>query len=188
MGEITIESLKDGNIELCRDLCNELMKFQQMKAHILPEVFNFMNFDTRMKASYESSLANEVIIVKDDGVPVGYSYVNIELVENVKSELPEWFPMKDDNMKGFYPEWLTFPQKVGCLSNLYLKEGYRKSGLGAKLFDMSMEWLESFDDVSLIFIYISNGNDDAYHFYLKHGFTYSHDVFGQFIKAVYKKK
>ena len=49
-----------------------------------------------------------------------------------------------------------------------------------------MDWLESFADVNLTFIYISNGNDEALNFYLSRGFTYSHDVFGGFIKAVYK--
>jgi hypothetical protein len=53
---------------------------------------------------------------------------------------------------------------------------------------MSMEWLESFKDVDLVFIYVSNGNDAALHFYLSRGFTFSHDVFGGFIKAVYKFK
>ena len=50
-----------------------------------------------------------------------------------------------------------------------------------------MEWLESFSDVNVIFVYISNGNDAALDFYLKNGFIYSHDVFGGFIKTAYKK-
>lgn len=61
-------------------------------------------------------------------------------------------------------------------------------GLGSKLFDMSMEWLESFQDIDVVFIYISNGNDAVLDFYLSRGFTFSHDVFGRFIKAVYKYK
>jgi len=51
---------------------------------------------------------------------------------------------------------------------------------------MTMEWLESFADVNLIFVYISNGNEDALQFYLNHGFTFSHNVFGGFITAAYK--
>ena len=35
----------------------------------------------------------------------------------------------------------------------------------------------------MVFVYISNGNDDALKFYLQHGFTFSHHVFGGFIQA-----
>ena len=49
-----------------------------------------------------------------------------------------------------------------------------------------MKWFEGFRDVPLIYIFISNGNDDAYDFYIRHGFSYSHDVLGGFIKAVSK--
>lgn len=179
MGNITIEVVKDGNIEQCRELCNELMAFQKSRATIEPERFDTMNFDTRMKKSYESSLENQVIVVKDDDIPVGYVFSTIEDTERSKGS---------GEYSGLYPEWDTIPKKVGCLSNLYFQDKYRGMGLGSKLFEMSMEWLESFPDVDLIFIYVSNGNDTALNFYLNRGFTYSHDVFGGFIKAVYKFK
>ena len=35
----------------------------------------------------------------------------------------------------------------------------------------------------MVFVYISNGNDDALKFYLQHGFIFSHHVFGGFIQA-----
>jgi ribosomal protein S18 acetylase RimI-like enzyme len=190
MEHITIETLKDGNIEPCRELCNELMAFQKSKATIAPEAFDTMNFDTRMKKSYESALESQVLVVKDKGIPVGYVFSTIDNVENSKSDsYPEWAPVEDrENSKGFYPEWDDLPKKIGCLNNLYVRDEYRSMGLGSRLFEMSMEWLESFQDVDLIFIYVSNGNEAALDFYLRHGFTLSHDVFGGFIKAVYKFK
>ncbi len=189
MERITIEVVKDGNIEQLRELCNELMAFQKSLATIAPEKFDEMNFDSRMKKSYESSLASHVIVVRDDGLPVGYVYSTVDKVENSKNSYPEWAPRDNmENSKGFYPEWENFPNKIGCLNNLYLRDQYRAMGLGSKLFDMSMEWLESFQDVDVVFIYISNGNDAALDFYLSRGFTFSHDVFGGFIKAVYKYK
>ncbi|GLX69878.1 GNAT family N-acetyltransferase [Paenibacillus glycanilyticus] len=189
MGNITIEVVNDGNIEPCRELCNELMAFQQSRAVMAPEVFDKMNFDTRMRKSYDHALHTHVVIVRDEGVPVGYAFSTIEEVEQGDDKLPAWAPNQDPAVsKGFYPEWVRFPQKIGFLSNLYLRDGYRSMGLGKKLFAMSMEWLESFDDVDLLFIYVSNGNEDALDFYLKQGFTYSHEVFGGFIKAVYKKR
>jgi ribosomal protein S18 acetylase RimI-like enzyme len=189
MENITIEVVNNGNIEQCRELCNELMAFQKSKATIAPEKFDTMNFDTRMKKSYESSLESQVIVVKDNGIPVGYVFSTIENIEHSKSSYPEWAPIDDiENSKGFYPEWDNIPNKIGCLNNLYLRDKYRDRGLGSRLFELSMEWLESFVDVDLVLIYVSNGNDAALKFYLSRGFIFSHDVFGGFIKAIYKFK
>jgi len=189
MDNITIEIVTDGNIEQCRELCNELMAFQKSKAAIAPETFDLMNFDTRMKKSYENSLESQVIVVKDNGVPVGYVFSTIENIENSKNSYPDWAPIEDrNNSKSFYPEWDNLPNQVGCLNNLYLRDQYRDMRLGSKLFQMAMEWLESFSHIDLIWIFISNGNDAALDFYLRRGFTFSHDVFGGFIKAVYKAR
>ena len=187
MSNITVEIAHDGNIEQCRELCDELMAFQKSKATLSPEVFDLMNFDTRMKRSYEGALRSQVVVAKDNGVPVGYIFSTIdEEVESDHDSIPEWAP-RVENSIGFYPKWVKLPDKIGCLSNLYLRDGYRSSGLGSQLFKQSMLWLESFPDVDLIFTYISNGNDAALKFYLSHGFTLSHDVFGGFITAVYKR-
>lgn len=189
MGNIKFEVVTDGNIEPCRALCNELMAFQKSMATIAPEKFDMMNFDSRMRKSYESALDSQVIIVKDDGVPVGYVFSTVDVIEPSRNAIPDWAPTAEDGTsKGFYPDWVPLPQKIGCLNNLYMHENYRSLKLGSKLFKMALDWLESFGDVNLIFIYVSNGNDAALEFYLKQGFTYSHDVFGGFIKAVYKSK
>ena len=186
MKNIVVEVVEDGNIEQCRELCNELMAFQKSKAVIAPEVFDLMNFDTRMKKSYESALASQVIVVKDSDVPVGYGFSTLEKVE-ASGALPAWAPVNDTRKSlGFYPEWDNLPEKAGCLSNIYFRADYRGMGLGTRLVEMAMEWFGGFPDVNLVFIYISNGNDEALDFYLKHGFTFSHDVFGGFITAVYK--
>ncbi|RAP74193.1 GNAT family N-acetyltransferase [Paenibacillus montanisoli] len=187
MGSITIEVIQDGNIEMCWPLCDELMAFQKSKASIAPEVFDTMNFDNRMKRSYERAAESQVVVVKDDGVPVGYVFSTIDEINNRQSAIPEWAPVQDPAVsKGFYPDWDCLPSKVGTLNNLYLRDGYRDKGLGSKLFNLSMDWLESFPDVDLVFVYVSNGNDDALNFYLSRGFAFSHDVFGGFIKALYR--
>ena len=46
--ELTYEVISDETIDCCRDLCNELMVFQKSKARIKPELFDSMNFETRM--------------------------------------------------------------------------------------------------------------------------------------------
>lgn len=188
MRNLTIETIQDGNIGQCRKLCNELMAFQKSKAHIHPEAFDSMNFDTRMKKSHESALRSQTIIVKDNGIPMGYVFSTIDNVAPTdRMAIPNWAPTCEAYV-GFYPDWVELPKKIGCLSNLYLRDECRGLGLGTKLFNMAMEWLESFYDTDLTFVYISNGNDAALKFYLDHGFTYSHDVFDGFIIAAYKYK
>jgi GNAT superfamily N-acetyltransferase len=177
MTTITFEIVQDDNIEQCRELCNELMALQKSKAYLEPERFDAMNFDTRMKKSYEGALDKQVVVVKDNGIPVGYVFSTIDSLDSMRASPFQLLPQRDD-----------LPQRIGCLSNLYLREKYRGTGLGSKLFEMSMDWLESFADIGLIYVFISNGNDDAYNFYIRHGFAYSHDVLGGFIKAASRSK
>ena len=196
MKSITLELVQNGNIEQCRDLCNELMVFQKSKAHIAPESFDLMNFDSRMKKSYENAPQSHVVVAKDDGRAIGYIFSTIDnITPEDNATYPDWAPHAENSpgsyprsYQGFYPDWVKLPQKIGCLSNLYLRAEYRGLGLGVKLFDKAMEWLNSFPDVNLSFVFISNGNDAALDFYLKRGFTFSHDVYGGFIKAAYRQK
>lgn len=188
MSPITIDVINDGQIDLCKDLCNELMAFQKSKATIAQNAFDSMNFDTRMKKNFENSERSHIAVAKDNGLSIGYVFSTIDTVsETSGNAFPDWAP-RSETSKGFYPDWLALPQKIGCLNNLYIREPYQGIGLGKKLLTMSMNWLESFDDCTMTFVYISNGNDAAYQFYLKHGFLPSHDVFDGFIKAAYKPK
>lgn len=187
MPNITIEIVTDGNIEQCRALCNELMAFQQSKATIAPEAFDNMTFEGRLKASFDHALRSHLVVVKDGDIPVGYVFSTLdEVSENDVLAIPSWAPVsKGEKTIGMYPHWDNLPSKVGCLSQLYFRDEYRGLGLGGKLFDMAMSWLENDAECDLAFVYISNGNDAAYDFYLHKGFVYSHDVFGGFIKAAY---
>lgn len=163
------------------------MAFQKSKAKLFPEAFDLMNFDTRMKASFENSYKSQVIIAKDKDIPIGYVFSTIDDVQaSARTQFPQWAP-KGEGVLGFYPDWVKLPQKIGCLNNLYIRDEYRGTGLGYKLTRMAMDWLENSPEINLIFVFISNGNDQALNFYLNLGFTYSHEVFGGFIKAAYKK-
>ena len=184
--DIRIETLNDGNLALCRDLCNELMAFQKASASLVREAFDGMNFDTRMKKSYKSAERKQALLARDHGIPVGYVFSTMDTVDE-KDRLfrPDWAPGSKESL-GFYPDWLTLPRKIGCLNNLYVRDSHRGTGLGSRLFSLGMDGLESFGDCRTTFVYISNGNDDAYAFYMKNGFAFSHDVFGGFIKAACK--
>jgi Acetyltransferases len=184
MSKITFEVLQESNIEPCRVLCDELMRFQQSKATIFPSAFDNMSFDTRMKPAYDDALEKQVILAKDGDTAIGYVFSTIDVItEEMRDFYPEQMPRKAEDI-GFYPAWLELPQKVGRLSNLYVREQYKGQGIGSTLCDMAMEWLRSFSDAPVTFTYISNGNDVAYDFYLHKGFKPSHDVFGGFIRAV----
>ena len=187
MGKIFFESVRQGDIELCRVLCDELMAYQKSKAIIAPDIFDQMNFDTRMKKSSENACDSHVVLAKDGIDRIGYVFSTVDYVtEDSRAVYPEWAPQTDNSI-GFYPDWVHLPQKIGCLSNLYLRDGYRGCGVGAELYRQAEVWLKGFPDVELIFVFISNGNDAALDFYLKQGFMLSHDVFGGFIKAAYMR-
>lgn len=170
---LVYEVIPEEKIEYCRDLCNELMAFQKSKAHITPELFDSMNFDTRLVPSVKNAIHNYIVIVKDADKIVGYVYANISPKEVYSNSFATFFDLSS-----------VEKQNVGCLSQFYIKEEYRKYGVGSVLFKMSINWLKQFDDVDDYFIYVSNGNEDALEFYKRKGFTVSHDILDGFITVL----
>lgn len=173
---IKYEVISNEQIEYCRDLCNELMIFQKSKAQIKPELFDNMNFDTRMIPSIQSAINNYIVVVKDDAKIVGYVYSNICTKETYSNEFATFFDLSSVSRNN-----------VGCLSQFYIKEKYRNNGIGSVLFDMSMKWLNEFDDVDDYFIFVSHGNNDALEFYQRKGFVFSHEILDGFITVLRKK-
>lgn len=173
---IKYEIIPNEKIEYCRDLCNELMVFQKSKAQIKPELFDSMNFDTRMIPSIKSALYNYIVVVKDDDKIVGYVYSNISPKEAYSNNFATFFDLSSVSRNN-----------VGCLSQFYIKEEYRQKGIGSVLFDMSMKWLNQFDDIEDYFIFVSNGNNDALEFYKRKGFIFSHKILDGFITVLRNK-
>ncbi|WML48575.1 GNAT family N-acetyltransferase [Neobacillus sp. PS3-34] len=171
------EVIPEEKIEYCRDLCNELMAFQKSKSYITPELFDNMNFDTRMIPSLKSAIHNYIVVVKDEDNIVGYVYSNISPKETYSNDFATFFDLSSVSKKN-----------VGCLSQFYIKEGYRQYGVGSTLFNMSMKWLKQFDDIENYFIFVSNGNEDALEFYKRKGFSVSHDILDGFITVLRNKK
>lgn len=171
------EIISEEEIECCRELCNELMVFQKSKAYIQPELFDNMNFDTRMIPSVKKALHNYIVVVKDENQIVGYVYSNISPKETYSNEFATFFDLSS-----------VIGDNVGCLSQFYIREGYRKYGIGSKLITMSMEWLQQFEEIEDYFIFVSNGNDDALEFYKRKGYSVSHDILEGFITVLRKHK
>ncbi|MDR7079227.1 GNAT superfamily N-acetyltransferase [Neobacillus niacini] len=174
--ELNYQIISDDEIELCRELCNELMIFQKSKAFITPELFDNMNFDTRMVPSIKNALHNYIVIVKDGERPVAYVYSNISPKEAYSTDFAAFFDLSSVRNKN-----------VGCLSQFYIKEEYRQYGIGSKLFNMSMNWLKEFEDIEDYFIFVSNGNINALEFYKHKGFSVSHDILDGFITVLRSK-
>jgi GNAT superfamily N-acetyltransferase len=174
---IKYEVISDEKAEYCRELCNELMVFQKSKAKIKPELFDSMNFDTRMIPSIKSAMYNHIVVAKDDDKIVGYAYSNISPKETYSNDFATFFDITSVSRKN-----------VGCLSQFYLKEAYRKYGIGSVLFDSSMKWLKQFKDVEDYFIFVSNGNNDALEFYKRKGFVVSHEILDGFITVLRNEK
>lgn len=174
---LTYEVLNIENIEYCREVCNELMTFQKSKAYIKPELFDSMNFDTRMIPSIKNAIHNYIVIVKDEDKIVGYVYSNISPKETYSNDFATFFDLTSVNKKN-----------VGCLSQFYIKEEYRQYGVGSTLFNMSMNWLNQFDTIEDYFIFVSNGNDSALDFYKRKGFNVSHEILDGFITVLRSSK
>ncbi|SHR54229.1 ribosomal-protein-alanine acetyltransferase [Mycobacteroides abscessus subsp. abscessus] len=170
---LVYEVIPDDQIERCRDLCNELMAFQKSKANIKPELFDTMNFDTRLVPSIQKATNNYTVVVKDGERDVAYVYANISPKEVYSNTFATFFDLASVEGK-----------EVGCLSQFYIKEEYRQYGVGSTLFQMAMEWLKSFDQIEDYFIYVSNGNDTALEFYKKKGFSVSHEILDGFITVL----
>ena len=171
--ELTYEVISEDKIEYCRDLCNELMTFQKSKAQIKPELFDSMNFETRMIPSVKNAIHNYIVVVKDEEKIVGYVYSNISPKEAYSNNFATFFDLTSVHQKN-----------VGCLSQFYIKEEYRQYGVGSVLFNMSMKWLKQFDDVEDYFIFVSNGNENALEFYKRKGFSVSHTILDGFITVL----
>lgn len=175
---INYEIIDHNNIILIKDLCNELMDYQKSKAHIHPEWFDNMCFETRMIPSVKSAKANFIIAARDGSEIVGYAYSNICPKTTYSGGFATLEPVDFfdfDSVKG---------DDVGCLSQFYIREDYRKTGIGTVLFKESMDWLNLFKSINDIFIFVSNGNHNALKFYQAKGFKIIHDILGGFITVL----
>lgn len=175
---ISYELISENNLISIKSLCNDLMSYQKSKASIHPEFFDSMCFETRMVPSVIGAKANYIAVAKDEDEIVGYAYSTVAPKTTYSGgfatlHCDEFFDF--DSVKN---------EDVGSLSQFYIKPGYRNRGIGSALFNMSMNWLGTFDSIEDIFIFVSNGNDNALEFYLDKGFNVSHHILDGFITVL----
>lgn len=175
---IEYEVISETEVTVIRDLCNDLMKYQKSKAIVHPEFFDSMCFESRVLPSLKSAKANYVVVARDDDEIIGYAY------STVAPKLTYSGGFATLQCDAFFDFDSVKYEDVGSISQFYLKPGYRNRGVGSELFNMSMEWLETFDSIEDIFIFVSNGNDKALEFYVDKGFDVSHQILDGFITVL----
>jgi GNAT superfamily N-acetyltransferase len=176
---IRFEVIPEENIVRIKELCNDLMAYQKSKAQIHPEWFDNMSFDTRVLPSVRSAKANYTIAAIDEkDEVVGYAYSNVSPKVTYSGGFATLAPVD------FFDFASVKSEDVGCLSQFFIREDYRNQGIGGVLFDKSMEWLGSFDQIDDLFIFVSNGNDGALKFYRDKGFKVSHQILDGFITVL----
>lgn len=175
---IHYEIVSEDNIICIKGLCNDLMAYQKSKANIRPEFFDGMCFETRMIPSFKSAKANYIIAAKDDDEIVGYAYSTIAPKEIYSDDFATL------KCHAFFDFNSVKGDDIGCLSQFYIKEEYRQVGIGSVLFKKSMDWLNSFKSINDLFIFVSNGNDNALKFYLGKGFSINHQILDGFITVL----
>lgn len=173
----TYEEVPIDRLEICKEICTELMVYQKSLAYITPEHFDKMTYETRLVPSVEKAQHNFLLVVKDEDEVIGYVYSNISPKEVYSSDFATFFDMNT-----------VEKTHVGCLSQFYIKDKYRQSGIGSKLYSMSMDWLQNFDQVEDYFIFVSNGNEQALEFYKRKGFFVSHEILDGFITVLRNNK
>lgn len=175
---IHYEVVTEDNLICIKDLCNDLMAYQKSKASIHPEFFDNMCFETRMIPSVKSSKANYIVAAKDDDEVIGYAYSTIAPKKTYSGGFATL------HCDAFFDFDSVKNDDVGSLSQFYIKDDYRDKGVGSVLFNMSMDWLSSFKSISDVFIFVSNGNNNALKFYQSKGFKISHQILDGFITVL----
>ena len=131
--DIEYQVLSEAEVGAIRDLCNELMAYQKSLATIHPEFFDNMCFETRMLPSLKGAKANYIIVAKDKDQIIGYAYSNISPKETYSGGFATL------QCDGFFDFDSVEGEDVGCLSQFFIKEGYRNRDIGSVLFTSSME-------------------------------------------------
>lgn len=181
---ITYYDCSNGNVEICRDLCNALMQHQARVCKIHKDILEAMTFENRLKISFEQTKEKLLIVALDEKKPVGYIFASTEYISK---ERKEFYPFlnkieKKPGYLGFVPADIKTGAYVGEIGNLFVYPEYRALNIGRTLMNQAMDWIKGHDGLECALVYVSNGNN-AGTFYEKYGFKYANDVMDGIIKA-----
>lgn len=129
-------------LNLVQPLWEKLNKYHETNSNYFKEKFRNFTFETRKnKFINDSSLKVRIDLIKDigKGIYIGYC------ISTVDKAL------------------------VGEIDSLFIEKEYRKFGLGDKLMENALEWLESHQVITKI-IGVAEGNEGVLEFYKRYGF------------------
>ena len=63
----------------------------------------------------------------------------------------------------------TVDKEIGEIESLFIKQDYRKHGLGNLLVNQSIDWLKG-NNCKRILVAVANGHESVFDFYMKQGF------------------
>ena len=181
---ITYCDYSNGDVTVCRDLCNALMQHQASVCKIHQDILGAMTFENRLKISFDQAKEKFLLVALDEKRPIGYIFAS---TEHISKERKAFYPFLDKIEKkpgylGFVPANIKIGAHVGEIGNLFIDPEYRGFNIGRTLMNRAMDWMKSHKDLECTLVYVSNGNN-ADTFYEKYGFHYVNDVMDGIIKA-----
>ncbi|MBT3283193.1 GNAT family N-acetyltransferase [Candidatus Bathyarchaeota archaeon] len=139
---------KKDDVEVFRPLVDQLFKLQAERAEDKwKPILSSMTIESRLHPDFEAEIFpyadTQLIMVKDEAIDryVGFAYSTMGR------------------------------DKKGNLKLYFLEEAYRGKGIGSKLFEDAMEFIEAHQPEEVL-IAVSNGNEQALGFYMSKGFRY----------------
>ena len=145
---------KKEDVEVFRPLVDQLFKLQAERAEDKwKPILSSMTIESRLLPDFEAEV---------------FPYADTQLIM-----------VKDEDLNryvGFAYSVMGRDQK-GNLKLFYLEDAYRGKGVGSKLFEDAMEFIEAHQPDETL-IYVSNSNEQALGFYKSKGFRFKSVVFG----------
>lgn len=129
-------------LDLVQPLWEKLNIHHEGKSNYFSDKFRNFTFEARKNK-----------FVKDKNLEV-----NMDLIKN-----------KDTNLYIGYCISTINKDLIGEIDSLFVEKEYRKFGLGNKLMNRALEWLNS-NQVKIKIIGVAEGNEDVLDFYKKYGF------------------
>ena len=139
---------KKEDVEVLRPLVDQLFKLQAERADKKwKQILSSMTIESRLLPDFEAEV---------------FPYADTQLIM-----------VKDEDINryvGFAYSAMGRDQK-GNLKLFYLEDAYRGKGVGSKLFEDAMAFIEAHQPEEIL-IYVSNGNEQGLNFYTSKGFRY----------------
>lgn len=127
---------------LVQPLWEKLRKYHETKSSYFFNEFKNFKFEVRKNK-----------FIKDSNIQV-----KIDLIKDTKKDLYIGYCISTINK-----------DLIGEIDSIFVEEEYRKYGLGEKLMNMALEWLNN-NNVKIKVIAVAEGNEDVIAFYQRHGF------------------